>query len=101
MKIADSPVKGKWEAYRCEECNYVWRSTEDVTDIVKKVEYWRETVVRCWSLIRCLNETSCTIISKGVSHFTAITNDLVATMGGKRCRILIPKQWIKQLTMHQ
>ena len=35
LKVADSPVKGKWEVYRCPECNYVWRSTESFEDIVK------------------------------------------------------------------
>ena len=48
QKIADSPVKGRWEAYRCKACNYVWRSTEDLSNIAKKVKYWRETVVRFW-----------------------------------------------------
>ena len=35
LKIAVSPVKGKWEVYRCPKCNYVWRSTESLEDIVK------------------------------------------------------------------
>ena len=35
LKVADSPVKGKWEVYRCPKCNYVWRSTESLEDIVK------------------------------------------------------------------
>ena len=48
QKIADSPVKGKWEAYRCRECNYVWRSTENLANIARKVKYWRETAVRFW-----------------------------------------------------
>ncbi len=47
-KIADSPVQGKWEAYRCKACNYVWRSTEDLTGIDKRVDYWRETAIRYW-----------------------------------------------------
>jgi transposase-like protein len=47
-KVADSPVKGKWEAYRCGECFYVWRSTEDLTGIHKNVEYWKKTAVRFW-----------------------------------------------------
>ncbi len=47
-KIADSPVKGKWEVYSCKECNYVWRSTEDLTGISKKVKYWKENAVRYW-----------------------------------------------------
>ncbi len=34
-KVADSPVKGKWEVYRCTKCNYVWRSTEDLKDIAR------------------------------------------------------------------
>ncbi|MFC1592711.1 non-oxidative hydroxyarylic acid decarboxylases subunit D [Candidatus Omnitrophota bacterium] len=41
-KIADSPVKGKFEVYRCEACNYVWRSTEDLTNIDKSIDYFRE-----------------------------------------------------------
>ena len=48
VKIADSPVKSKWEVYRCNGCCYVWRSTEDVTNISKKMEYWRENAVRYW-----------------------------------------------------
>ena len=47
-KVADSPVQGKWEAYRCKECNYVWRSTEDLSNITKKVKYWRENASRYW-----------------------------------------------------
>ena len=41
-KIAESPVKGKFEVYRCESCNYVWRSNEDLKGIDKRVPYWRE-----------------------------------------------------------
>ena len=48
VKIADSPVKGKWDVYRCKECNYVWRSTEDLTNIAKKVNYWRDNVLSYW-----------------------------------------------------
>ena len=47
-KLADSPVKGKWEVYGCKACNYVWRSTEDLKGIDKRVDYWRETAVRYW-----------------------------------------------------
>jgi transposase-like protein len=47
-KVADSPIKGKWEAYRCKECNYVWRSTEDLTAIDKRIEYLRKTAVHFW-----------------------------------------------------
>jgi transposase-like protein len=47
-KAADSPVKGKWEIYRCEECNFVWRSTEDLTGIDKRIEYLRKTAARIW-----------------------------------------------------
>jgi len=47
-KVADSPVKGKWEVYHCKVCNYVWRSNEDLTGINKKVEYWMETAVHFW-----------------------------------------------------
>ena len=48
IKITDSPVKGKWEVYRCEECFYAWRTSEDLTDIVKRVPYWRENAIRYW-----------------------------------------------------
>ena len=41
-KVADSPIKGKFEIYRCEACNYVWRTTEDLSNIAKRVEYWRK-----------------------------------------------------------
>ncbi|MFC1815013.1 non-oxidative hydroxyarylic acid decarboxylases subunit D [Thermodesulfobacteriota bacterium] len=34
-KVADSPLKGKWEVYRCAKCNYVWRSTENLKGITK------------------------------------------------------------------
>lgn len=44
LKVADSPVKGKFEIYRCTACNYVWRSTEDLSEITKMIEYWRENV---------------------------------------------------------
>ncbi len=44
LKVADSPVKGKFEIYRCEACNYVWRSTEDLANVTKMVDYWRENV---------------------------------------------------------
>lgn len=47
-KVADSPIKGRWEAYRCKECQYVWRSTEDLTGIDKRVEYLRKTAVHFW-----------------------------------------------------
>ena len=45
-KIADSPVKGKFEVYSCGACNYVWRSSEDLTGIDKRIPYWREYAVR-------------------------------------------------------
>lgn len=48
-KVADSPVRGKWEAYSCRECNYVWRSTEDLTNIDRRMEYWRRTAGRDWA----------------------------------------------------
>jgi len=35
VKIADSPVQGEWEVYRCPQCNYVWRSTENLEGIAK------------------------------------------------------------------
>ena len=44
LKVADSPIKGKFEIHRCEACNYVWRSTEDLSDIAKWIDYWRENV---------------------------------------------------------
>ena len=47
-KTADSPIKGKWEIYRCKGCHYVWRSTEDLTGIDKRVEYLRKTAVHFW-----------------------------------------------------
>ncbi|MBI2832507.1 MAG: hypothetical protein HYX79_09655 [Chloroflexi bacterium] len=47
-KLADSPVKGKWEIYGCDECNYVWRSTEDLGGIDKRVEYLKQKAVRVW-----------------------------------------------------
>ncbi|MFC2001332.1 non-oxidative hydroxyarylic acid decarboxylases subunit D [Chloroflexota bacterium] len=43
-KVADSPVEGVFEVYRCEACNYVWRSTEDLSGITKRIDHWRETV---------------------------------------------------------
>ncbi len=27
--IAESPIKGRWELFRCDYCLYVWRSTEE------------------------------------------------------------------------
>jgi transposase-like protein len=47
-KASDSPIKRKWEVYRCKECHYVWRSTEDLTGIDKRIEYLRKTAVRFW-----------------------------------------------------
>ncbi|MDP2728649.1 MAG: non-oxidative hydroxyarylic acid decarboxylases subunit D, partial [Dehalococcoidia bacterium] len=44
LKIADSPIKGKWEAYRCESCNFVWRSTEDLTEIAKLSQSLKDSV---------------------------------------------------------
>ncbi len=44
VKEAESPVKGKFEVYRCEACNYVWRSTEDLSEIDQWIEQWREGV---------------------------------------------------------
>jgi hypothetical protein len=29
-KVADSPVKGAWEVFGCNHCNYLWRSTEKI-----------------------------------------------------------------------
>lgn len=43
LKIADSPVSGKFEIYRCPECNYVWRSIEDLSEISKNmIDTWRK-----------------------------------------------------------
>ena len=47
-KIADSPVKGKWQAYKCQGCNYIWRSTEDTSRVIKRMDYWRKTAIRYW-----------------------------------------------------
>lgn len=44
LKIADSPVRGKFKVYRCESCNYVWRSIEDLSGITKWIDHWRKTV---------------------------------------------------------
>ena len=44
LKVAESPIKGKFEIYRCEACNYVWRSSEDLSDTTKWIEHWRESV---------------------------------------------------------
>ncbi len=38
IKAGESPVKGKFEVYRCKKCNYVWRSTEDLSGIAKGVD---------------------------------------------------------------
>lgn len=27
--VSESPVEGKWELYRCDNCEFVWRTTED------------------------------------------------------------------------
>jgi hypothetical protein len=47
-KAADSPVKGKWELYRCKDCWYIWRSTEDLTGIDNRIDYLRKTAARFW-----------------------------------------------------
>jgi hypothetical protein len=44
-KVADSPVVGKWEAYMCGDCNFMWRSTEDLKHIPKNIDYLRENVI--------------------------------------------------------
>ncbi|MFC1872279.1 non-oxidative hydroxyarylic acid decarboxylases subunit D [Chloroflexota bacterium] len=46
LKVADSLVKGVFELYRCEDCNYVWRSTEDLTGISRMIDHWRAEVNR-------------------------------------------------------
>ena len=33
--VAKSPIENKWEVYGCNNCNYRWRSTEDLTSIEK------------------------------------------------------------------
>ncbi|MBI2854465.1 MAG: vanillic acid non-oxidative decarboxylation protein [Chloroflexi bacterium] len=48
-KIADSPVSGKWEVYGCNDCNYVWRSSEDLSNLTSDIKYLRDTVVRYWA----------------------------------------------------
>ena len=48
VKASDSPIKGKWEVYRCKECSYIWRSTEDLTGIDKRIDYLRKTAVHFW-----------------------------------------------------
>ena len=48
QKVADSPVKGKWESYRCAECNFVWRSTEDLKGYPKNIAYLRERVMKIY-----------------------------------------------------
>lgn len=27
--IGESPVRGKWQLFRCDTCSFVWRSTEE------------------------------------------------------------------------
>ena len=27
--IGESPVKGKWQLFRCNTCSFVWRNTEE------------------------------------------------------------------------
>ena len=44
-KIADSPVKGNFEVYRCDPCYFVWRSNEDLSELDTNTEFWRDNVV--------------------------------------------------------
>ncbi|MFH1775135.1 MAG: non-oxidative hydroxyarylic acid decarboxylases subunit D [Chloroflexota bacterium] len=44
-KIVDSPLKGKWEVYMCGDCNFTWRSTEDLKNIPRNIDYLRENVM--------------------------------------------------------
>ena len=44
QKLADSPVRDKFEIYGCGACNFVWRSNEDLTDIDRRIDYLRENV---------------------------------------------------------
>ena len=44
-KIAESPVKGKFEVYRCTACRFVWRSNEDLSDLDRNVDFWRDNIV--------------------------------------------------------
>jgi vanillate/4-hydroxybenzoate decarboxylase subunit D len=37
-KVCDSPVAGTWEVFGCKECNFLWRSTEDLTGVLKLKE---------------------------------------------------------------
>jgi len=34
-KIADSPIEGRWKVYRCPNCNYVWRTSENLEGVAK------------------------------------------------------------------
>lgn len=49
LKIADSPVAGKWEVYRCPSCNFVWRSTEQFDELAKLSSQMVEQAVSFWS----------------------------------------------------
>ncbi len=47
-QIADSPVKGAWQVFRCDDCNYVWRSSEEFSGIDRRIDYLRKTIARFW-----------------------------------------------------
>lgn len=51
-KVADSPVTGKFEVYSCTDCNYVWRSTENTSRVIKKVPYWKEHSLKLWEDVK-------------------------------------------------
>lgn len=44
-KLADSPVAGVFTIWGCRECNYVWRSTEDLSGLKKLTKEARERAV--------------------------------------------------------
>jgi len=45
QKLADSPVAGIFTIWGCRECNYVWRSTEDLSGLKKLTKEAREKAV--------------------------------------------------------
>ena len=51
-KVSDSPITGTWEVYRCQHCNYVWRSTENVADIHKYDQSLVDRVVPAWPQLK-------------------------------------------------
>ncbi len=51
-KAADSPVKGAFEIRVCENCRYVWRSTEDTSKIVKMTPQNIQRATNHWPEIK-------------------------------------------------